>query len=167
MKSKLCVVFILLGITGCGSVGDTVLQDFGIQERPEDYQSGSDTVIKAMENVGATELRRLNLSQRRGTVTFQKKELSTLYYKTMKKYTRSYPLDANAKSRNSQSKSKGFVGYIEYSYEIYESARFINRVDAQAAPAEIPAGERGREVYSYNFTTSGSWNGQAGKLVSR
>ena len=120
-----------------------------------------------MENVGKTELRRLNQSQRRGEIAIQKNDLSTLYYKTMKKYTRSYPVDANSKSRNSQSKSTGYIGYIEYNYEIYESARFINRVEAQAAPVEIPSGNRGREVYSYDFTTSGTWNGQKGTLVSR
>jgi hypothetical protein len=167
MKSNLCFVLILLSITGCGSVGNTVMQDFGLQERPDDYESGSDKVLKAMENVGKSELSRLNLSQRRGEIAYQKKDLSTLYYKTMKKYRRSYPIEANSKSRNSQSKSKGFIGYIEYDYEIYESARFINRVEAEAAPAEIPSGQRGREVYSYKFTTSGTWNGQRGSLVSR
>jgi len=167
MRSKLPIFLILIGITGCGSVGNTVLQDFGIQERSEDYESGADRVVKAMDNLGKTELMRLNQTQRRGEIKFQKEELTTLYYKTLKKYKRSYPLEANPKSRNSQTKSQGFIGYIEYNYEIFESARFVNRVEAQAAPAEIPSGERGREVYSYDFTSSGVWNGGKGTRVNR
>ena len=113
------LLFLLGGVlftAGCGSVGNTVMQDFGLQERPEGYVSGADNVVKNMQTVGNTEMRRLNLSQRRGEVKFETSELdgTGVYYKVVKVYNRFTPLDAQPASRTSQGQSSGFVGYIQY-----------------------------------------------------
>ena len=48
------------GLAGCGSTGSKVLQDFGVQERPEDYVSGADRVMTKLPDVAKVEIDRLN-----------------------------------------------------------------------------------------------------------
>lgn len=159
-------MFLSVCVAGCAGVGSKVLQDFGIQDRPEGYESGADRVMAKMGDVGKAELNRLNLEQRRGDLRYDDTdELHGKYYKVIRKYDRYYPLDANATGRTSATGKRGFVGYIEYSYSSYEGPRKNTRVEAAAQIADIPTGDNGRETYRYRFSTGGVWNGAKGQLV--
>ena len=167
---KYCMLILIplsFTFSGCGSVGNTVLQDFGLQERPEGYESGSDQVMKNMTAVGKTEMKRLNLEGRRGEIKFEESELdgSGVYYKEVKIYENFYPLEANPGSRNSQSKSAGYIGYMEFAYEYYQSPRKKNRVEAEAAATTIPSRNRGRDAFRYRFNSGGVWNGGKGERM--
>lgn len=152
-------------LTGCSSgAGSKVLQDFGLQERPEGYVSGSERVFDRLNDVGKTELSRLNREDRDGEIRYDDIEaLRGKYYKVVKVYNRYYPLDSNPSSRTSVDSRRGYVGYIEYAFEYYEGPRRNTRAEAIAELAVIPSGERGRETYRYRFNTSGVWNGAKGE----
>lgn len=166
MKKLACVFVACVCVSGCGGTADKVLQDFGIQERPEGYVSGSDRVMERLNDVGKSELKRLNLKDRRGEVRYDDTDpLYGKYYKVVKVYERFYPLDANASGRTSGKRERGFVGYIEYSYSYYEGPRKSSRAEAAAQLADIPTGEGGRETYRYRFNSGGMWNGGKGELV--
>lgn len=153
---------------GCGgNVGQTVMQDFGLQERPDDYVSGTDRVMQSMQVVGETELKRLNTENRRGELVYDDSEnLQGRFYKKVKVYTRAYPLEASPEARRSNRKNSGYVGIIEYSYQIYEGRREPNRTEAEAADAEIPTGITGRDRFRYRFTSSGNWTGNKGEPIT-
>lgn len=160
-----CVLLCVVGV-GCGSVGDKVMQDFGIKDRPEGYVSGADRVMERLNDVGKTEMNRLNMQNRAGRVEFDDTdELHGKYYKVQKRYERYYPLDANPSGRTSANRERGFVGYVEYTYQYYEGPRKSSRVEAAAAIADIPTHDDGRETYRYRFNSAGAWNGTRGELV--
>lgn len=166
MKRLACVFVVCVCIAGCGGAANKVLQDFGIQNRPEGYVSGSDRVMERMNDVGKSELNRLNLQNRRGEVRYDDTDrLHGKYYKVVKVYERFYPLDANASGRTSAKRQRGFVGYIDYSYSYYESPRKTLRAEAAIEVADIPTGEGGRETYRYRFDAAGTWNGGKGELI--
>ena len=168
-KHAVCVAMLVLFATGCGTVGDQVLQDFGIQERPEGYVSGSDNVRQNMQVVGNTEMRRLNLAERRGEIKFETSDLdgTGVFYKEAKKYTKFAVLDAQPASRTSQGKAGGFVGYIQYRYEYMEGPRKSNRVEAESSSATIPSGRQGADTFRYRFNSGGVWNGSKGELTKK
>lgn len=166
MERLACVAIACICAAGCGGATGKVLQDFGIRERPEGYESGADRVMARMNDVGKSEMKRLNLRERRGEVRYDDRDaLRGQYYKAVKVYERFYPLDANASGRTSTSRVRGFVGYIEYSYSYYEGPRKISRTEAAAQVADIPTGEGGRETYRYRFNSGGAWNGAKGELI--
>lgn len=158
------VLVIAVGLTGCsspGTVGNKVLGDFGIIDRPDEYQSQAEAVQKSLSNVGPSELRRLNQQSRQGTVKFQEDGLRGMYYKEVKVYEDFYPLDARA-TRNAAQRERGFDGFIEYNYQIYQSERRPTRTEAAAESATIPTGETGGETFRYNFSSGGVWDGNPG-----
>ncbi len=163
------VLILWLGafICGCSSgSGSKVLQDFGLQERPDDYVSGSDKVMAKLPDVGKAELPRLNAASRTGEVKYEKLDaLRGAYYKRVKVYEDFRPLDANYTTRKPTQESVSYVGYIEYSYQFFESPRQESRIEAQAEIATIPTGDRGSETYRYQFGSSGNWNGAKGEAV--
>ena len=160
----LCLILCTVVVVGCGgNVGNTVLQDFGIQERPEDYVSGSERVMQSMQAVGESELKRLNTLIRHGEIKYDDSEaLRGKFYKEVREYVKAYPLDAQPVGRQGNRQVRGFVGFIEYAYVLKESPRFTNRTEAAAAVADIPGGRGGRERYRYQFTSAGTWDGGKG-----
>jgi len=167
---RLAVILAFLTAAGCetpeGGVANKVLVDFGVREAPEGYERGSDTVYNRLSDVGATELRRLNAENRHGTVKFEQEGLRGAYFKELKVYEDFYPLDAVATTSGTQ-RDRGFLGYIDYTYRVYQSARFESRVEAETATATIPTGDSGRETYRYRFNQGGFWNGSKGERASR
>ena len=150
-----------------GSVTDKVLQDFGIRDRPEGYVSGGDRVLERMDSVGQRELKRMNMESRLGEVIFEEQgDLRGKYYKEVKVYERYYAVDAEAAGR-ARTRDRGYVGQIEYSYRVYQSARKSTRAEAAALTAGIPTSKRGTETYRYRFSLSGVWNGADGIPAGR
>jgi hypothetical protein len=153
---------------GCATDNDVgvmekVKYDFGIGEKPEGYVSGTDRIMERLEDVAKAEMRRMNSSGRHGEVQFREEnELEGSFYKETKVYESYLVLDARSLSRSSQS-DRGYVGFIEYTYEIYQGEHRPTRVEAAAQPASIKSGRRGREVLRYNFSASGTWDGSAGE----
>lgn len=143
-------------------VVDKVLVDFGLREKPEGHVSGADKVFQQLPKVGEAELKRMNLAARHGEVKFQKEgDYKGKYYKEVKVYDAFYPLDAQPVPKTDQG-DRGYVGYIEFAYRIYQSERKSNRVEAAAASATIPTDVTGRETYKYEFSASGQWDGDKG-----
>lgn len=169
---KICIAIIVVTLAaGCSSAPDgianKVLQDFGIRERPEGYVSGSDKVFERLTQVGRTEIKRMNAEGRHGEVKFESGGgLRSKYYKEVKVYKDFYPLDSQPAARTAAG-DHGYVGYIEYSYEILDGPRRSNRTEAAAEAATIPTGNKGRETYRYKFTAGSSWSGGKGEKVKR
>ncbi len=163
--SMLCV---LCGsLVGCQSSPDgvmnTVLVDFGLREKPEGYVSGSDKIYESLNEVGATEMKRMNLENQHGAVKFQQEgDYRGKYYKEVKVYESFYPIDVRPVSRSSTEEG-GYNGYLQYTYRVYQSARKDSRTDAEAETADIATDETGDEVYRYSFSTGGAWNGSKGQ----
>ena len=145
------------------SVMDKVAYDFGIGEKPEGYVSGTDRIMERLEDVAKTEMRRMNSSGRHGDVQFREEnELEGSYYKESKVYESYLVLDARSLSRSSQS-DRGYVGFVEYTYEIFQGEHRPTQAEAAAQSANIKTGKRGREVLRYTFSASGTWDGAAGE----
>jgi len=164
---KFVAVLLGLCIAGCAgqdgqTVTETVLSDFGLKEKPEGYVSGSDKVYERLNEVGAIEMKRMNMEERLGEVKVEEDGLQVKYYKSVKEYVSYFPLDAQASS-GAADRSRGFVGYLEYRYRVLESARKPTRTEAQAESATIPSGEEGRETYRYRFGGGGTWDGGKGE----
>jgi hypothetical protein len=171
------VVFfaVVLGAAAClagctstpGEVMDKVAYDFGLGERPEGYTAGTDRVMENLHNVGRTELKRLNYAHRHGEVEFEDEEgLYGEFYKVRKVYEDYYPQDAKQAARTGE-ETRQYVGYVQYSYRLFESERMSTRVEAAAAPANIETNETGRETYRYNFGAAGVWDGEEGEPMRR
>ena len=101
MRTFIASAILRLMVAGCasspGGVGNKILQDFGIRERSEDYVSGKDTVFARLDDVGKTEMKRLNLGERSGEVKFEEQgDLRGKYYKEIKVYQNHYPVDVDA-----------------------------------------------------------------------
>ena len=169
---KFIVVLIGLSIVGCaGQNGQTpmgtVMSDFGLKEKPEGYVSGADKVYERLNAVGETEMKRMNLTERLGTVKVEEDGLQVKYYKEVKEYVSYYPLDAKSNSRTVDRDRGGYVGYVEYRYRILQGPRKPTRTEAQAESATIPSGEEGKETYRYKFNGGGVWNGGKGERARR
>ena len=167
MHKHIALTLLCLTLAGCarspGEVTDKVLQDFGLRARPEGYVSGADRVFERLSNVGKGEMKRMNIEGRHGKVMFEADGgLRGQYYKEVKIYENYYPLDARSAPRTSAGE-RGYIGFIEYSYRMYQSARKSNRTEAAAERASIPVDERGRESYRYKFNAGGYWNGGDGE----
>jgi hypothetical protein len=164
MRRWILIGAFALAAGGCGSTGEKVLQDFGIKDRPEGYVSGADKVMQNLPEVAKVEIDRLNAAQRQGEILYEKVDaLNGAYYKRIKVYETSRPLDAQATTRTSRSDEMGFVGYIEYGYQFYESARKQTKTEAAAQSADISTGRRGQETYRYRFNSGSVWNGGKGE----
>ncbi len=164
---KLFLVLIGLSIAGCaGQNGqgpmETVMSDFGLKEKPEGYVSGTDKVYKRLNDVGETEMKRMNMAERLGEVKAEEDGLQVKYYKEVKEYVSYYALDAKPNSK-AVDRERGYVGYLEYRYRILQGPRKPTRTEAQAESATIPTGEDGRETYRYKFNGGGTWNGGKGE----
>ncbi len=162
-----CASLLCLLVASCasdsGSVVEKVKYDFGIGEKPEGYESGTDKVMSRLDGVGKAEMKRMNLEGRHGDVKFQEEgSYSGKYYKEVKVYENYRPLDARAVSRTSHGE-RGYVGYVQYDYQVYQSPRVTNRVEAEASSANIRTDIAGRETYRYSFSPSGSWDGAPGE----
>jgi hypothetical protein len=160
------VVSVCLVLAGCqqtpGGVANQVMMDFGLRDKPEGYVSGADRVMENLAGVARTEMKRLNVEQRHGEVAVQEEGLHSKYYKTAKKYEQFHVLDAQPTGRTPDTDT-GYVGYVEYTYRIYESARKTTQAEAAALSASIPTDDSGREVYRYRFSMSGIWDGAKGE----
>ncbi len=164
MRRYVGIWALALAAAGCGSTGQKVLQDFGIKDRPEGYVSGADKVMENLPEVAKAEMDRLNTGQRQGEILYDKQDaLNGAYYKRTKVYETSRPLDAQVANQTRRDEETGFVGYIEYSYQFYESARKQTKADAAAQTSDIPTGVRGRETYRYRFNSGAAWNGGKGE----
>lgn len=170
MKHFAFVFGALIVAAGCatpeGGVANKVLADFGIGEHPEGYVSGSDKVYEQLSEVGASEMKRLNAENRLGEIKYEQEGLRGTYFKEVKVYEDYYPLDAAATTTGSMGE-RGFSGYIEYSYRVYQSPRMATRIEAESATATIPTDDEGREQFRYKFNTGGVWDGTAGERVRR
>ena len=157
-------------LAGCATpeegVVNKVMADFGLAERPEGYVSGTDRVFAQLPDVGATEMKRMNLEERHGEVKVQEDGLRVKYYKEVKRYEHATPLDAQPAPRTSHT-DRAYTGFIEFEYVVYQSARKNSRPEAEAATADIPTDERGRETYRYRFTSGGFWDGAQGEPARR
>lgn len=169
---QLGIVILALLLCSCqggrqGNVLDNVLGDFGLKERPEGYVSGADKVMQNLEGVGRSEMRRMNIANRQGEILYQtNSEGEGRYYKKVKVYGNYYAQRARAVTRSNDD-DRGYVGFIEYSYRVYESARKRNRTMAAAEEASIATDKTGRETYRYNFSSSGNWRGGKGELTKK
>lgn len=166
MNKWLCLVCLLgcLCFAGCksdgGGVGQKVLADFGMAERPEGYVSGSDKVFQQLDTVGQTEMKRMNAEGRDGQVKFEQNGLKGRYFKEIKVYEAAHPVDVKA---STASADRGFVGFIEYECRIYRGEAKPTRAEAAAQTADISTDTVSRETMRYNFNTSGTWDGGKGE----
>ncbi len=172
MLKKMLVVALCLAAAACqrtpGEVMEKVKYDWGIGPKPEGYVSGSDRVMAKLRDVGAAEMKRMNLEQRDGQVKFQDGGgLKGLYYREVRVYESAQALEASAITGGSAEDRGGYYGYVQYEYRVYQSARKSNRTEAAAEPATIQTPDRGREVYRYTFSGGGQWNGAPGELTRR
>lgn len=167
---KILGIALLVVVCGCQSGPTDVIQkvkyDFGIGEKPEGYVSGTDRVMENLRKVGEIELKRMNMEGRHGEVKFESGDggLSGKYFKEVREYDNFYPLDAQPVSKAAHG-DRGYMGYIEYSYRVYQSPRFSNRTEAAAASASIPTNMQGRDVYKYRFNSGGYWDQAEGELT--
>lgn len=163
------MLFLGIAMAGCAgqqgqTVVETVMTDFGLKEKPEGYVSGSDKVYDRLNDIGASEMKRMNAEARLGEVKVEEDGLQVKYYKEVKEYISYYPLDAQANSK-AVDRERGYVGYLEYRYRLLQSPRKPTRTEAQAESATIPSGEEGRETYRYRFNAGGAWDGGKGELT--
>lgn len=172
MKKLLLLVAMSALLYACqrtpGEVMNKVMIDFGVKQKPEGYVTGSDKVFEQLNTVGATEIKRLNLAEKQGKIKFQQEgELRGKYYKEVKVYESYYPVDAQAVSRSATEGDRGYYGYIDYAYRMYQSERKSTNAEAAAETAEIPTETTGRETYRYNFNGGGQWDGGKGDKSKR
>jgi hypothetical protein len=165
MLMMLGVVALIAGCaSGPGDVMEKVAYDFGMGEKPEGYVTGTDLVMANLRKIGDNEISRLNLEGRHGDVKFQDMGgLQGKYYKQVRRYEDAYPLDARALSKTTDG-GRGYAGFIQYTYAVYESERFASRTEAANAPASIRTAESGRETRKYNFSGGGVWDGRPGEI---
>jgi len=165
VKKLVVAIAICLVFTACqtpeGGVMNKVLSDFGLKEKPEGYVSGADKVFPTLNSIGPEEMARLNAEERQGTVEFQEEGLKRKFYKQAKVYESFYPIEVAVGSGS----ERAYVGYIDYTYQMYQSPRKDTRVAAQNETASIPTGETGRERLRYNLSQNGNWDGAKGEKV--
>ena len=150
-----------------GQVVQKVKYDFGIGEKPEGYEAPSERVMANLDSVGLSEMKRMNIEGRHGEVKFQEQgNLEGKYYREIKVYEQFSPLDVNIVSRSAEQR-RGYVGYISFTYRMYQSSRTANRTEAAAAVADLRTDTTDRETYRYRFDAAGNWNGAPGERVRR
>jgi ASC-1-like (ASCH) protein len=154
-------------LCSCGTTGSEVVQkvkyDFGVGEKPEGYVSGAEKVEARLNDVGKTEMKRMNAAGRQGDVVFSEEgPLRGKYYKKVKMYESFRPLEARPISHGGQGEH-GFVGLIQYTFRIYEGERKNNRTEAAAASANLRTDVTGRETYRHRFGSGGGWDGAPGE----
>ena len=169
MRTFMLIALACLALCSCqrtpGGVVDKVLMDFGLRDKPEGYVSGSDRVFQNLDAVGASEIKRMNLAGQHGEVKYHKQsDLKGKYYKEVKVYESYIPTEAKPVTKPTQGE-RGFQGFIEYTYRMYQSARKDTRTEAAAESASIGTAETGHESYRYAFGPSGTWNGSKGAKV--
>ncbi|GMV94992.1 MAG: hypothetical protein KJ060_15260 [Candidatus Hydrogenedentes bacterium] len=163
LAASLCVLVVSCASDNDVGVVEKVKYDFGIGEKPEGYETGSDRVMSRLDAVGKTEMKRMNVEGRHGDIKFQEEgTLGGKYYKEVKVYEAYRPMDARAVSRTSHGE-RGYVGYVQYDFQVYQSPRVATRVEAEASSATIRTDVAGRETYRYNFGPSGAWDGGPGE----
>ncbi len=152
-----------------GEVVNKVLVDFGIEDKPEGYSSMTDQVFARLDDVARAEITRMNQVERNGEVKFEEeKGMRGKYYKQRKQYEDFYPLAVEPASRTGGGAGdRGYFGFIKYGYQVYESPRVDTSSEAEAAKADIPTGETGREVYRYEFSAGGVWDGSPGRKARK
>lgn len=165
--TRLCLFVGLLSVlsacqSGPGGVADKVLTDFGLRDQPEGYISRTDQAFEQLETVGTTEMKRMNHTGRHGVIKFEGEGRRGNYYKEVKVYYAYQPLDAKVVS-DGGSRNRGFTGTIQYRYRIYESERRPTQAEASALSADRETSQEGREVFRYNFSSGGVWDGAAGE----
>ena len=173
MLNKYGVLAICLFLSACGSSGsntgvvDKVLTDFGIRQPGDDYEQPSDRIFSRLDAVGKSEMSRMNGAARYGEIKFQDDGgLGGMYYKEVKLYETYRPLDAQRMSRTS-ARERGYFGFIDFSYRVFQSERRSNRTEASALSANIPTDTTGHETYRFTFGPGGTWTGQKGELTRR
>jgi len=169
--NKAYLLLALFLLTGCstgghGSVMEKVKYDFGIGEAPEGYVSGTDQVYERLKSVGEMEMKRMNADTRLGEVKFREDGLHGTYFKEVKKYESAQALDAQPMSRGVNT-DRGYYGYVEYRYQIYQSEHRATAAEAESLTASTPTGIEGRETYRYRFALGGVWDGQQGEKTNR
>ncbi len=159
----MCVAF-----AGCQSRAMRKIKyDFGIGEKPEGYHVPSDRVTAKLPSVAKTEMKRMNLKDRRGEIKFQQQgNYKGKYYKEIKVYESFTPLEVQPIHRGSDTQ-RGYIGYISYTYRIHQSERKSNKTEARAAPAVIRTTISGNETYRYRFGSSANWDGQEGERTRK
>ncbi|HIJ64364.1 MAG TPA: hypothetical protein HPP77_00325 [Candidatus Hydrogenedentes bacterium] len=168
---KFAAIVMCLGLWACqrtpGEVVEKVLVDWGVKEEPEGYVTGSDRVFERLREVGRSEMRRMNYEARHGEVKFQEDAgIGGKFYKEVKVYEDCRPVDVRARAKSSKSE-RGYVGFIDYTYRIYQSARKSSRTEAEAETADTLTDIAGRDTYRYHFTGGGQWDGGEGELAKR
>jgi hypothetical protein len=170
MRKVSALLALSAALAGCASPGDVtnkVLADFGLRDRPEGYVSGGDRVFDRLATVATTEMKRMNMEERHGDVKFQEDTgFGGKFYTEVKRYEEFQALDAQPMSRAAEGE-RGFVGYVEYRYRIYQSERRDTRTEAAALSATIPTEQSGSEIYRYRFNSGGIWDGQKGEQTKR
>jgi hypothetical protein len=162
-----CAVFCSSCQSSEGGVVNKVMSDFGLKQKPEGYVSDSDKAMERLNAAGLMEMKRLNQLELKGTIKFQPAgELHGKYYKEVKVYESFYPTDAQAVSRTSDME-RGFYGYIEYAFRMYQSARKDTSAEASILTADVPTEVTGRERYRYMLNAGGEWNGGKGERVRK
>jgi hypothetical protein len=171
MNKWLCLIclFGCLCVAGCktdggGTVGQKVLADFGLGERPEGYVSGSDKVYQQLDTVGQAEMKRMNSEGREGKIKFEQDGLKGRYFKEVKVYESARPVDVKS---STASADRGYVGFIEYEFRLYHGEDKPTRAEAAGQSADISTDVTGRETMRYNFNTSGTWDGGKGDRSSQ
>lgn len=168
LKATACVsgLVLCLFLSGCqtggGSVADKVLADFGLKEHPEGHVSRTDMAFEQLDLVGTTEMKRMNHAGRHGEIKFEGDGRRGNYYKQVKVYYAYQALDAKV-ATDAGSRNRGFTGTVQYRYRIYESERRPTQAEAATLTADRETSEEGREIYRYNFSSGGVWDGAAGE----
>ena len=160
------VLVLTVALSGCqrtpGQVVNKVLTDFGVRKAPEEQTEVDSARLQKLAVVGEQELARLNQESRRGDVKCDTSDkMRALYYKEAKVYENFYPVDYTDVMSQDEEK-RGFQGYIDFEYRMYQSERFPTRAEAAMANATVPSDQGGRERYRYSFTQGGEWNGRKG-----
>ena len=139
--------------------------DFGLKEKPEGYQSQADVVMSRLGAVGQGEMKRMNAAGRRGEIRFQDEGgLQGKYYKEVKVYESCQAVDAQPYSAGAAG-DRGYFGYVDYMYRIYQSERTANKAEAESKTADIRTDKSGHETLKYRFGAGGVWDGHEGELT--
>lgn len=167
MKNAAAIAMCLLLGSCTSDVTDKVMVDFGLKEKPEGYQSQSDTIMAQLRGVGQGEMKRMNGTGRRGEILFQDDGgMQGMFYKEVKVYESCQPVDAQPYSTATPGE-RGYYGYIDYTYHIYQSERTPSKAEAETKTADIRTDKQGHETYRYRFAGGGSWDGHEGELTHR
>ncbi|HOE67134.1 MAG TPA: hypothetical protein PLO62_11475 [Candidatus Hydrogenedentes bacterium] len=166
MLKRVAMVGVSVLLCACqrtpNEVLNKVMYDFGVGEKPEGYVSPSDKLMERLRGVGEAEMKRMNMAARQGEIKFQSEgNLKGQYYREVKNYESFSPLEATAGTQTAGSE-RGYFGYIQFRYHVYQSPRKANRTEAAAEPAIIKTGVTGAETYRYSFSSGGAWDGQPG-----